>query len=162
MSIDLCLPCSPEQLQYISTVYSGRPDILSKSLFMVAVAYIYPDRTRISHGLATSLCRTSLQSDTLVLFSYIIDLMRATSVDASSSFDLGDKGKGLAEELASLDFPGIRHLISKQPYRTPETFQTLIRTRLFSAAVEYEYRDGCCLDQSLLIGAFSSIVEVLR
>lgn len=83
-------------------------------------------------------------------------------MDASSSYDLGDKAKGLVEELASLDFPGTRHLISKQPYRTPETFQTLIRTRLFSAAVEYEYWDGCCLDQSLLIGGFSNIVEVLR
>ena len=88
--------------------------------------------------------------------------MKATSVDASSSYDLGDKGKGLVEELAGLDFPSVRHLIAKQQYRTPETFQALLQARLFSAAVEYEFRDGCCLDQSLMIGTFSSIAEVLR
>lgn len=88
--------------------------------------------------------------------------MRPTSVDASSSYDLGDKGKSLVEEIAALDFPSVRHLIAKQPYRTPETLQALLQARLFSAAVEYEFRDGCCLDQSLMIGAFGSIVAVLR
>lgn len=83
-------------------------------------------------------------------------------MDASSLSDMGTKDCALVEELRSLDFHAMQRVIRKQNHRTIEGFQCLLKARMYSAAVEYEYRDGCCLDQSILIGAFGSIVEVMR